>query len=83
MNGKRSSTKQARHINIRYFYVTDKVISRDVVIVYHPTKEMISDYLTKPLNGTPFKSHRNTIMGLTKESNTYYKIQYENAKDAY
>ena len=54
-----------------------------MVIVYHPTKEMVSDYLTKPLNGTPFKSHRNTIMGLTEESNVYYKIQYENAKDAY
>ena len=83
VNGKRSSTKQTRHINIRYFYVTDKVKSGDVVIVYHLTKEMVSDYLTKPLNGTPFKSHRNTIMRLTKESNTYYKIQYENAKVAY
>ena len=83
MNGKRSSTKQTGHFNIRYFYVTDKVKSGDVVIVYHPTKEMVSDYLTKPLNGTPFKSHCNTIMGLTKESNTYYKMQYENAKDAY
>ena len=63
--------------------MTDKVKSGDVVIVYHPTKEMVSDYLTKPLNDTPFKSHCNTIMGLTEESNTYYKIQYENAKDVY
>ena len=83
VNGKRSSTKRTRHINIRYFYVTDKVKSGDVVVVYHPTKEMVSDYLTKPLNGTPFKSHRNTIMGLTEESNAYYKLQYENSKDAY
>ena len=63
--------------------MTDKVKSGDVVIVYHPTKEIVSDYLTKPLNGTPLKSHCNTIMGLTKEYNTYYKMQYENAKDAY
>ena len=75
MNGKRSSTKLTR--------VTDKVKSGYVVIVYHPTKEMVSDYLIIPLNGTPFKSHRNTIMGLTKESNMYYKEQYENAKVAY
>ena len=79
VNGKKSSTKQIRHINIRYFYVTDKVKSGDVVIVYHPTKEMVSDYLTKPLNGTPFKFHCNTIMGLTEENNTYYKTQYENS----
>ena len=55
--------------------MTDKVKSGDVVIVYHPTKEMVSDYLTKPLNGILIKSHRNTIMGLTEESNAYYKIQ--------
>ena len=83
VNGKKSSTKQTQHINIRYFYVINKVKSGSVVVVYHPTKEMVSDYLTKPLNGTPFKSHRNMIMGLTKESNMYYKEQYENAKNAY
>ena len=63
--------------------MTDKVKSGDVVIVYHLTKEMVYDYLTKLLNGTPFKSHRNTIMGLAEESNAYYKLQYENGKDVY
>ena len=63
-NGKRSSTKRTRRINIRFFYVTDKVKSGDVVIVYYPTDKLVGDYLTKPLNGTPFKNHRNTIMGL-------------------
>ena len=71
------------HINIQYFYVTDKVKSGDVVIAYHPTIEMVLDYLTKLLNGTPFKSHHNKIIGLTEESNTYYKEQYENAKVVY
>lgn len=83
VNGKRSSSKRTLHINKRYFYVTDKVKSGGVLIVYHPTKEMVSNYCTKPLNGNPFKFHRNTIMGLTEESNTYYKIKYKNAKDAY
>ena len=68
MNGKGSSTKQTRHINIRYFYVTDKVRSGDVVVVCHPTKEMVADYLTKPFNRTPFRTHQNTIMGLDKIS---------------
>ena len=53
------------------------------MIVYPLTKEMVSDYLTRSLNGTPFKSHQNTIMGLTEELNMYYKEQYENAKIAY
>jgi hypothetical protein len=38
-NGKQSSTKGTRHINIRYFYVASKVKNGDVPIVYGPTKE--------------------------------------------
>jgi hypothetical protein len=52
-----SSTKRTRHINIRYFYVTSKVKNGDVHIVYCPTKEMVSDYLTKPLQGSLFRTH--------------------------
>ena len=73
MNGKRSSTKRTRHINIRYFDVTDKVRSRDVVVVYHPTKEMVAGYLTKPLHGTPIRTNPNTIMGLDKLCIGQYK----------
>ena len=82
-NGKHSSTKRTRHINIRYFDVIDKVKSGDVVIVYHPTGKLVKDYLAKPLNGTPFKNRRNTIMGVDDEAIEYYKVRYENAKAAY
>ena len=47
VNGKRSSTKQTRYINISYFYETAKVRSGDVIVLYHPTKEMVADILTK------------------------------------
>ena len=33
-NGKQSSTRQTRHINIRYFYVTDKVKNGELSIIY-------------------------------------------------
>ena len=82
-NGKRSSTKRIRHINIRYFYVTDKVKSGDVVILYHPTGKLVGDYLTKPLNGTQFKNHYNTIMGINDKAIEYYRVKYENEKTAY
>ena len=75
--------KRTRHINIRYFYVTNKVRFGDVVIVYHPTGKLVGDYLTKPLNGTPFKNHRNTIMGITDGDIIYYKVKYEQEKAAY
>ena len=38
---KRSSMKRTQHINIRYFYITDKIKSGDVVVVYHPTQKMV------------------------------------------
>jgi len=65
--GKRSSTKRTRHINIRYFYITDKLQDKTVTAIsYCPTKEMVSDYLSKPLQGSLFRIHRNSIMGLTE-----------------
>jgi hypothetical protein len=45
-NGQASSTKRTRHINIRYFYVTSKIKEGSMRVIYHPTKQMISDYLT-------------------------------------
>jgi hypothetical protein len=48
-NGKASSGKRTRHINIRYFFVVDRVQSGEVSIEYCPTREMIGDFFTKPL----------------------------------
>ena len=81
-NGKRSSTKRTRHIAIRYFYVTSKVKDGSVVITYCPTKEMVSDYLTKPLQGSLFRTHRNGILGISSDDVIRYKMDYEAAKRA-
>ena len=75
-NGKQSSTKRTRHINIRYFYVTSKIKNGDVRVVYCPTKEMVSDYLTKPLQGSLFRTHRNSIMGLSDDDISRYYDEY-------
>ena len=81
-NGKRSSTKRTRHIAIRYFYVTSKVKDGTVVITYCPTKEMVSDFLTKPLQGSLFRTHRNGILGLSAGDVLAYKADYARAKAA-
>jgi hypothetical protein len=81
VNEKQSSTKRTRHINIRYFYVTSKVKDGSVRIVYCPTKEMVSDYLTKPLQGSLFRVHRNSIMGVSEDSLTWYKEEYLQSKE--
>jgi Reverse transcriptase (RNA-dependent DNA polymerase) len=63
-NGRASSGKRTRHINIRYFFVTDRIKAKEVSIQYCPTGDMISDFFTKPLQGAPFKKLRNQIMNV-------------------
>jgi hypothetical protein len=50
-NGKASSSKSTKHINIRYFFITDRVSNEEVPVVWCPTVDMIGDYATKPLQG--------------------------------
>ena len=50
----RSTSDLSRHINIRYFWVKDKIDSEDVMLEYTPTEDMIADLLTKPLQGQLF-----------------------------
>jgi hypothetical protein len=49
-NGRQSCTKRTRHINIRYFFVKDRVASKEVKIKHCPTLDMVADYFTKPLH---------------------------------
>jgi hypothetical protein len=61
-NGQASSSKCTRHINIQYFLVTDLVKSRQVGIKHCPTQKMVSNYFTKPLQGTTFRKLRQLNM---------------------
>ena len=40
MNGQRSSTKRTRHMDIRYFFVTDRVRAKKLTVEYCLTGEM-------------------------------------------
>jgi hypothetical protein len=63
-NGKKSSSKRTRALNIRYFYLTDQAEKGNVLIEYCPTGEMIADYMTKPLQGQQFEKFKSLIMGM-------------------
>jgi hypothetical protein len=63
-NGKASSSKRTKHINIRYFFITDRVQKNEVSVVWCPTGDMIADFATKPLQGALFKKFRDMIMGV-------------------
>ena len=63
-NGKGSSGKRTRHMNIRYFFVADVQERRQITMEYCPTDEMIGDFFTKPLGGSKFRRFRNIIMNI-------------------
>ena len=67
-NGRASSSKRTRHLNVRYFFVKDRVDSGEVRIEYCPTEEMIADYFTKPLQGALFYKMRDLIMNIAPSS---------------
>jgi hypothetical protein len=67
-NGRASSSKRTRHINIRYFYVTNLVKSSKVKIQYCPTNDMVAGYFTKPVQGALFQKLRNIIMNIDPET---------------
>ena len=75
-NGMKSVGKGTRHIKIKYFFVADKVKGKEVKIVYCPTKEMVADFYTKPLQGTLFRTHRNAILGIDESSMPLYMNEY-------
>ncbi len=57
-NGKASSGKRMRHINIRYFFITDRVNMKEDAIEWCP-----ADFMTKPFQGSHFRNLRDYIMG--------------------
>ena len=67
-NGRGSSSKRTRHINLRYFFVKDKCDKKVLTIQHCPTDKMLADFFTKPLHGSLFKWMRHHIMNIAPES---------------
>ena len=63
-NGKASSSKRTKHINIRYFFVTDMIKKGKMSVEWCPTDDMVADFWTKPTQGALFARHRDLVMGV-------------------
>ena len=63
-NGKSSSSKRTRHLNIRYYFLSDRIANGELRVEYCPTDDMVADYFTKPLQGDKFRKFRKIIMNL-------------------
>jgi hypothetical protein len=62
-NGKASCGQRSRHIDIRYFFITDHVKQQSITIEHCPTGIMLADFFTKPLQGSLFRMYRSVLLG--------------------
>jgi hypothetical protein len=63
-NGKASSGKITKHINMRYFFIKDRIGSGEITVKHCPATEMLADHFTTPLQGTMFRKFRTEIQGV-------------------
>ena len=63
-NGKVLSSKRTKHINMRYFFITNRVTQGDLSLVWCPTGDMTGDFMTKPLQEALYHKFRDQIMGV-------------------
>jgi hypothetical protein len=54
-NGRSSAGRQSRHIDIRYFFMKDRLKTESITVRHCPTEYMLADFFTKPLQGALFR----------------------------
>ena len=62
-NGRDSCSQKSRPIDIRYFWIKDRLQNAPNKLEYCPTEQMLADFFTKPLQGNLFKKFRHVVMG--------------------
>ena len=55
--------ERTRHIDIRYFWLADRVKGGEASVVHMRTAEMYANVLTKPLQGAQFVYERECLTG--------------------
>ena len=76
-NGMTFVGKSSRHIRIVHLFITERVKDKELKIIYCPTKDMVADVFTKPLQGVLFITHRNIVLELSQDDIPLYHKQYE------
>jgi len=60
----RSNSSRTRHIAIRFFFISDRINSKEIVVEYMKTQDMIADILTKPMQGALFRRLRSLLLNM-------------------
>jgi hypothetical protein len=58
----RSTSDRTKHVNVRYFFVKDRVNRGEIEVRHSPTSTMMADILTKPLQGELFRKMRDALL---------------------
>jgi len=78
-NGRLSSGKRMKHLDIRYFYVQD-LLNRGAIKIEHCNMEyMVADFFTKPLQGQRFQVLRDIILNQENISVSQYRSMLGNS----
>ena len=59
--------ESTRHIDIRYFWISDRVKDKEAIIEHKGTAEMYANILTKPLQGAQIVYERECLTGWVDE----------------
>jgi hypothetical protein len=62
-NGRKLCGPNSRHIDIRYFFIKDRIDIEGFDVQHCPTEQMLADFFTKPLQGSLFRKFREVVMG--------------------
>jgi hypothetical protein len=62
-NGRTSAGPKSRHIDIRFFWIQDRLKQEDILVRHCPTLQMLADFFTKPLQGALFRPFRDVLLG--------------------
>jgi hypothetical protein len=61
-NGKMSSGKKTKHIKSKFFFIKERVDSREIKVIDGPMEEMWADVLRKQLQGMAFRTMQAELM---------------------
>ena len=68
-NGRASSSSQIKNIEIRYFFIQDRIEKGDIGLDFCYTDKMVPEFMTKPLLGKTFFAFRDRIMRMPNGEN--------------
>ena len=59
----RSGAERTRHIEIRHFWIRERIRSEEAIVMHKGTAEMYANVLTKPVQGAQFVYERGCLTG--------------------